>query len=74
MKNSNHSGSGNQTFKPEVRASLDSMKMEMARELGIDLRQIHKGDLPSRVAGQMVKHMIQKQEEAMSGRGERPLQ
>ena len=50
-----------------ARAALDSMKLEIASELGIDKKQYHKGDLPSRVAGSMVKRMIKQQEKSMSG-------
>ena len=53
----------------KARAALDSMKIEIANELGIDLKQGRKGDLPSRVAGHMVKRMIEQQEKAMSGQG-----
>lgn len=53
----------------DARAALDSMKLEIASELGIDLKQYHKGDLPSRVAGSMVKRMIEQQEKDMSGKG-----
>ncbi len=52
---------------PDARAALDKMKMEMADELGIHFNQSHKGDLPSRVAGNMVKRMIEQQEKEMSG-------
>lgn len=51
----------------ETRAALDSMKMEIANELGIDLKQYHKDGLPSRVAGNMVRRMIEQQEKKMSG-------
>jgi hypothetical protein len=45
------------------------MKMEMASELGINLRQIQTGDIPSRVAGNMVKRMIEQQEKEMGSNG-----
>ncbi len=54
---------------PDARAALDKMKMEIANELGINLKQSHKGDVPSRVAGNMVKRMIEQQEKEMSGQG-----
>ena len=54
---------------PEARAALNNMKMEIANELGIDLKQYNKGEMPSRVAGSMVKRMIELQEKAMSEKG-----
>jgi hypothetical protein len=59
---------GSNSSVQKARAALDSMKVEIANELGINLEQSHKGDLPSRVAGHMVKRMIEQQEKAMSGR------
>jgi hypothetical protein len=50
----------------EVRAALDRMKLEIAGELGIDLRSGPKGNIPSRAAGDMVRRMIKQQERAMS--------
>ncbi len=60
------SGSSNQAAVPEARAALDNMKFEIASELGILPKQGDKGELPSRVAGHMVRRMIQQQEKAMS--------
>ena len=46
---------------PEAGAALDTMKYEVARELGVNLKQGYNGDLTSRqagsVGGQMVKKM-----------------
>ena len=57
---------------PEARAALDNMKYEIARELGINLKQGYNGDLPSRqagyIGGYMVKRMIEQQERQMSGK------
>ena len=57
---------------PEARAALDNMKFEIARELGINLKQGYNGDLPSRqagyIGGYMVKRMIEQQERQMSGK------
>ena len=67
MANSN----GNRTNIPEARGALDNMKFEIARELGINLKQGYNGDLTSREAGSigggMVKKMIEQQEQQMSG-------
>ena len=68
MANSN----GNRTNIPEARGALDNMKFEIARELGINLKQGYNGDLPSRqagyIGGYMVKRMIEQQERQMSGK------
>ena len=48
---------------PEVGAALDNMKYEVARELGVNLKQGYNGDLTARengyVGGYMVKKMIE---------------
>ncbi len=48
---------------PESRTALDKMKFEIARELGVNLKQGYNGDLTSRengyVGGYMVKKMIE---------------
>ena len=57
---------------PEAKQALDSMKFEVARELGINLKQGYNVDLTSRdagsIGGMMVKKMIEAQEQSMSGR------
>ena len=54
---------------PEAGAALDNMKYEVARELGVNLKQGYNGDLTSReagsVGGQMVKKMIEAYEQGM---------
>ena len=66
------SGRSNQTTVPEARAALDNMKDEIARELGINLKQGYNGDLSSRengyVGGYMVKRMIEQAERQMAGK------
>ncbi len=64
---SDTAGSSGNSSVPEARAALNSMNIEIANELGINFKQGRKGDLPSRVAGHMVKRMIEQQEKAMSG-------
>ena len=63
---------GNRTNIPEARGALDNMKFEIARELGINLKQGYNGDLTSRengyVGGYMVKRMIEQAEQQMSGK------
>ena len=57
---------------PEARAALDNMKYEIARELGINLKQGYNGDLTSRengyVGGYMVKRLIEQAERQMAGK------
>ncbi len=69
----NNSGS-NRTEVPQARGALDKFKMEVANELGVPLKQGYNGDLTSAqngsVGGEMVKQMIRKQEESMSGSGQ----
>ncbi len=54
---------------PEAREALDKFKMEVAQEVGVNLKQGYNGDLTSReagsVGGMMVKKMIQAYENSM---------
>lgn len=43
---------------PEAKPALDNMKFEIARELGINLKQGYNGDLPSRQAGYIGGYMV----------------
>lgn len=58
---------------PEAKTALDKFKYEVASELGVPLKQGYNGDLTSRqngsVGGEMVRRMIKRQEEQMSGSG-----
>ena len=67
-----NNSNGNRTNIPEARAALDNMKYEIARELGINLKQGYNGDLTSRengyVGGYMVKRMIEQAEQQMAGK------
>ena len=60
----------NRTNIPEARAALDTMKYEVARELGVNLKQGYNGDLTARdngyVGGYMVKKMIEDYEKQAS--------
>ena len=62
QQNSN-SSSSNRAVVPEAKQALNNMKYEIARELGINLKQGDNGDLTSRengyVGGYMVKRLIQ---------------
>ena len=55
---------------PEAGAALDNMKYEVARELGVNLKQGYNGDLTARengyVGGNMTKKMVAYAEQAMS--------
>ena len=68
MKNS----SSQQPVVPEARQALDNMKYEIARELGVNLKQGYNGDLSSRengtVGGYMVKRLIEQAENQMAGK------
>ena len=54
---------------PEARGALDNMKYEIARELGVNLKQGYNGDLSSRengyVGGYMVKRLIEQAEKQL---------
>ena len=67
---SNNSGS-NRMEVPEAKEAMSRFKMEVASELGVPLKQGYNGDLTSAqngsVGGEMVRQMIKKQEESMSG-------
>ena len=55
---------------PEAKEALNNMKYEIARELGINLKQGYNGDLSSRengyVGGYMVKRLIENAERQMA--------
>ena len=59
MSNSTNS---NKKLIPEAKRGLDQFKMEVASEVGVNLKQGYNGDLTSReagtVGGNMVKKMI----------------
>ena len=63
--------SSNQVTVPEARTALNNMKYEIARELGINLKQGDNGDLTARengyVGGYMVKKLIRQAEQQMAG-------
>ncbi|MBQ8184244.1 MAG: alpha/beta-type small acid-soluble spore protein [Lachnospiraceae bacterium] len=57
---------------PEAKAAMKRFKEEVASELGISLKDGYNGDLTSAqagsIGGEMVKKMIMKQEQQMSGK------
>lgn len=64
--------SNNRKAVPEAKAALDRFKYEVASEIGVPLKQGYNGDLTSyqngSVGGYMVKKMIERQEQEMSGK------
>ena len=72
MASSNSSSTSSKT-KKNAQDALDRFKMEVASEIGVNLKEGYNGDLTSAeagsVGGNMVKKMIRKQEEQMSQRG-----
>ena len=66
------SRSSNRAEVPEAKEALDRFKMEVASELGVNLKEGYNGDLSSREAGSigggMVKKMIEAQERQMAGK------
>ncbi len=71
-QNQSNNSTSNRTMVPEAKQALNSMKFEIANELGINLKQGYNGDMPSRqagyIGGYMVKRMIEQAERAMSGK------
>ena len=70
MSGSNNSGSN--TSKMAVPQAMNRFKQEVASEIGVPLKEGYNGDLTSAqagsIGGEMVKKMIMKQEEQMSGK------
>lgn len=52
--------------------SMDKLKMEVASEIGVPLKDGYNGDLTAseagKVGGEMVKKMVKKQKKQMSGK------
>ncbi len=61
----------NSTSVPQAKEAMNRFKMEVATELGVPLKNGYNGDLTSAqngsVGGEMVRQMIRRQEETMSG-------
>ena len=57
---------------PQAKDALDNMKYEIARDLGVNLKQGYNGDLTSReagyIGGYMVKRLIEQAERQMAGK------
>ena len=68
MASSNSSSTSSKT-KKNAQDALDRFKMEVASEIGVNLKEGYNGDLTSKeagsIGGEMVRRMIKKQEEPM---------
>ncbi len=57
---------------PEAKEAMNKFKMEVANEVGVNLKQGYNGDLTSRqagtIGGAMVKKMIQQAESSMTNK------
>ena len=64
--------SSNRAAIPEAKEAMNRFKQEVASEIGVPLKDGYNGDLTSAqagsIGGEMVKKMIMKQEEQMSGK------
>lgn len=71
MSGSNNTSSNNMAV-PEAKDAMKRFKEEVASEIGVPLKDGYNGDLTSKqagsIGGEMVKKMIMKQEEQMSGK------
>lgn len=67
-----NSNGGNKINVPQAKDALNQMKYEIARELGVNLKQGYNGELTSReagyVGGYMVKRLIEQAENQMAGK------
>lgn len=68
---SSNSGS-NRMEVPQAKDAMDKFKMEVANEIGVNLKPGYNGDLTSAqagsIGGEMVRQMIKRQEEQMAGK------
>ena len=59
----------NKAMVPEAKEALERFKMEVANEVGVNLKQGYNGDITAKqagsVGGQMVKKMIESYENSM---------
>lgn len=72
MSGSNNSGSNtNKMTVPQAKEAMNRFKQEVASEIGVPLKEGSNGELTSAqagsIGGEMVKKMIMKQEQEMSG-------
>ena len=71
MSTSQNTGKSSRPEVPNAQEALKSMKYEIAKELGINLKQGYNGDLSSRengyVGGYMVKRLVEQAQRQMAG-------
>lgn len=71
MASSNSTGTSKMSVL-EAKDAMNKFKMEVAKEIGVNLKDGYNGDLTSAqsgsIGGEMVRQMIKRQEEQMSGR------
>ena len=64
----------NQVEVPEAKDAMDRFKMEVANEIGVDLKPGYNGNITAKeaasIGGEMVRKMIKKQEQQMAGGSE----
>ena len=69
--NSMTSNSNGRISVPQAKSAMDKFKMEVASEIGVPLKEGYNGHLTSAqagsIGGEMVRKMIKRQEEQMSG-------
>ena len=67
------SRNSNKLVVPQAKEAMDKFKMEVASEIGVNLKQGYNGDLTSAqagsIGGEMVRRMIKRQEEQMANGG-----
>ena len=70
MSNNSSGNNRNRVEVPEAKGAMDRFKMEVANELGVNLKKGYNGDLTTKqtgsVGGEMVRRMIKRQEEQMA--------
>ncbi len=70
MSNNSSGNNRNRVEVPEAKGAMDKFKMEVANELGVNLKKGYNGDLTTKqtgsVGGEMVRRMIKRQEEQMA--------
>ncbi len=68
---SNNTSSNNMEV-PQAKEAMKRFKMEVASEIGVNLKDGYNGDLTSAqtgsIGGEMVRQMIKRQEEQMAGK------
>ena len=56
----NNTSGGNRINVPQAKGALDNMKYEIARELGVNLKQGYNGDIAAKDAGHIGGNMVKK--------------